>query len=208
VAEFWNPTGPAAPRAAAEELVGHAGDAAALAPVAPEPGLATGEWLHRWLASRVSVRASTSRRYAAHIRGYLVPCLGGIPLAALTAGDVQGMFIAIARDETALSRPVSAATPHRIHATLRAALNGAVRAGLIPSNPGRWPELARATRRSSGWKIRRPMRYREGKPLGAAPGFCSACQLGGVSHRLEAVLQHLPGRVECGVRVSRDDLGC
>ena len=55
----------------------------------PEPGLSTGKWLSRWLASRVSLRASTARSYAAHIRGYLVPYLGGIPLTALTAGDVQ-----------------------------------------------------------------------------------------------------------------------
>jgi len=112
----------------------------------PDPGLTTGEWLRRWLSSRVSLRASTSRGYAAHARGYLVPYLGGIPLAALTAGDVQAMFTAIARDETALGHPVSAATLHRIHATLRAALNAAVRAGLITVNPGRWPELPRAAR--------------------------------------------------------------
>ncbi len=101
---------------------------------APEPGLTTGEWLRRWLASRVSLRASTARSYAVHVRGYLVPYLGGIPLAALAAGDVQAMFTAIIRDEAALGRPVSAATLHRIHATLRAALNGAVRAGLIGVN--------------------------------------------------------------------------
>jgi hypothetical protein len=47
-------------------------------------GLGTGEWLERWLASRVSLRASTSRGYAAHVRGYLVPYLGGIPLAELS----------------------------------------------------------------------------------------------------------------------------
>jgi integrase len=110
------------------------------------PGLSTGEWLGRWLASRVSLRASTSRGYAAHVRGYLLPYLGGIPLASLTSGDVQAMFTAIIRDETVLGRPVSAATLHRVHATLRAALNGAVRAGLIGVNPGRYPELPRAAR--------------------------------------------------------------
>jgi integrase len=112
----------------------------------PEPGLSTEEWLGRWLESRVSLRASTARSYAAHIRGYLIPYLGGIPLAALSAGDVQVMFTAVMRGETALGRRVSAATLHRIHATLRAALNGAVRAGLIVANPGRFPELPRAAR--------------------------------------------------------------
>lgn len=101
----------------------------------------TGEWLERWLGLRVSLRASTRRGYAAHVRGYLVPYLGGIPLADLSPADVQGMFTAIIGGETALGRAVSAATLRRIHATLRAALNAAVRAGLITSNPGRWPEL-------------------------------------------------------------------
>ena len=112
----------------------------------PEPGLSTGDGSSRWLASRVSLRASTSRGYAAHVRSYLVPYLGGIPLAGLTAGDVQAMFTPVIRNEGALGRPVSAATLHRIHATLRAALNGAVRAGLISVNPGRYPELPRAAR--------------------------------------------------------------
>ncbi len=104
-------------------------------------GLKTAEWLERWLASRVSLRASTSRGYAAHVRGYLVPYLGGIALAELSPADVQGMFTAIIRGDGALGRPVSAATLRRIHATLRAALNAAVRAGLISVNPARWPEL-------------------------------------------------------------------
>jgi integrase len=123
---------------ALEALSGPASAAAA--------GLRTGEWLERWLASRVSLRASTSRGYAAHVRGYLVPYLGGIALAELSPADVQGMFTAIIRGDAALGRPVSAATLRRIHATLRAALNAAVRAGLITSNPGRWPELPAAAR--------------------------------------------------------------
>lgn len=103
--------------------------------------MSTGEWLERWLASRVSLRASTRHGYAAHVRGYLIPCLGAVPIADLAQGDVQGMFTAIAGCHKAAGRPVSAATLQRIHATLRAALNAAVRAGLIASNPGRWVEL-------------------------------------------------------------------
>src|SRR3984885_15179892 len=62
------------------------------------------------------------------------------------------MFTAIIRGDAALRRPVSAATLRRIHATLRAALNAAVRAGLIAVNPGRWPELPAAPRpRPQGW---------------------------------------------------------
>ena len=110
--------------AAAAALEAISGSAAS-----PVAGLGTGEWLERWLASRVSLRASTSRGYAAHVRGYLVPYLGGIPLAELSPADVQAMFAAIIRGDAALGRPVSAATLRRIHATLRAALNGAVRAG-------------------------------------------------------------------------------
>jgi hypothetical protein len=68
-----------ATRAAAAAAV----EALASLAAAPEPGLTTGEWLRRWLASRVSLRASTARSYAAHVRGYLVPYLGGIPLADL-----------------------------------------------------------------------------------------------------------------------------
>jgi integrase len=115
----------------------------ALASPAPGPGqgVRTGEWLERWLASRVSLRASTTRGYAAHVFGYLVPYLGDILLAELSPGDVQAMFTAIIRGDAALGRPVSAATLRRIHATLRAALNAAVRAGLIAVNPGQWPDL-------------------------------------------------------------------
>jgi hypothetical protein len=94
----------------------------------------------------VSLRASTSRGYAAHVRAYLVPHLGRIPLTGLSSGDVQAMFTAIIRGEASLGHPVSAATLHRVHATLRAALDAAIRAGLISVNPGRWPELPRAAR--------------------------------------------------------------
>ena len=74
------------------------------------------------------------------------PVPGRHPARGPDGGGVQAMFTAVTRDEGTLGRPASAATLHRIHATLRAALNGAVRAGLISANPGRYPELPRAAR--------------------------------------------------------------
>ena len=43
-------------------------------------------------ATRVSQRASTLRGYRSHGRLYLTPYLGRIPLAELTAGQVQAMI--------------------------------------------------------------------------------------------------------------------
>jgi integrase len=112
----------------------------------PAAGMSTGQWLERWLASRVSLRASTRHGYAAHVRRYLIPWLGAVPIADLAQADVQGMFTAITSSHHVAGRPVSAATLQRIHATIRAALNAAIRAGLIASNPGRWVELPAAIR--------------------------------------------------------------
>jgi integrase len=155
-------------------------DAISGSAASPVAGLGTGEWL----ASRVSMRASTSRGYAAHVRGYLVPYLGGIPLAELSPADVQAMFAAIIRGDAALGRPVSAATLRRIHA----ALNGAARGGLIGSNPGRWPELpAAAGPRPQVWTPALTERWeREGwRPV---VGVWTAGFLAGVrGHRLYAL---------------------
>jgi hypothetical protein len=57
--------------------------------------------------ARVAACIYRSQLRGAH-RGILIPYLGGIPLAALTTGDMQAMFTAVVRDETALGRPVSA----------------------------------------------------------------------------------------------------
>src|SRR6266849_9447902 len=63
-----------------------------------------------------------------------------------SAGHVQAMFTAIIRQHQALGTPVSAATLNRIRATLRAALNAAIRRGLITGNPATQAELPRARR--------------------------------------------------------------
>jgi integrase len=108
--------------------------------------LTVGDWLAHWLASRTSPATSTMRGYAAHVRLYLAPYLGPVLLAELSAGHVQAMFTAITRQHQELGSLVSAATLNRIRATLRAALNTAMRRGLIGENPASRAELPRARR--------------------------------------------------------------
>jgi hypothetical protein len=103
-----------------------------------------GDWLAHWLVSSTSPAASTVRGYAAHVRLYLGPYLGEVLLTKLTVGQVQAMFTAIIRQHQALGTPVSAAVLTRIRATLRAALNAAIRRGLIRDNPAACAELPRA----------------------------------------------------------------
>ncbi len=140
---------------------------------APRPGdaggrvLTVGDWLAHWLISRTSPAASTIRGYAAHVRLYLAPYLGQVPLAELSAGQVQAMFTAITRQHQALGTPVSAATLTRIRATLRAALNAAIRRELISENPASKAELPRASRpRAVVWT---PYRVDEWKRTGERP---------------------------------------
>jgi integrase len=69
-----------------------------------------------------------------------------VPLAELSAAHVQAMFTAITRQHQAAGSPGTAATLSRIRATLRAALNAAIRRGLIGDNPASQAELPRARR--------------------------------------------------------------
>jgi integrase len=95
------------------------------------------------------------------VRLYLVPYLGQVLLAELTAGQVQAMFAAIIRQHQALGTPVSAATLTRIRATLRAALNAAIGRGLLAENPACRAELPRARRpRAVVWSEHRVEQWR------------------------------------------------
>jgi integrase len=115
-----------------------------------------GQWLQRWLDQRAGRRESTCRGYASHVRLYLEPYLGRVLLAGLTARQVQAMFTAIARQHAAAGRPVSAATLTRVKATLRAALNAAVRAGYLAANPVVHVQLPPARRqRAAVWTSER-----------------------------------------------------
>jgi integrase len=117
-----------------------------------------GDYLSQWHRSR-KIEATTLRSYAGHIRTYLQPHLGHLPIDQLHVGHVQAMFDAIAERNTAIeiaqqsedpdirasvkrARTVSGATVHRIRATLRKALNDAIRSHrLIEFNPAAHVEL-------------------------------------------------------------------
>lgn len=90
-----------------------------------------GQFLDRWLADVVkpTLRASTSASYAERIRTHITPELGRIPLAKLTAQDVQRFLNR--KGQSGRLKPVSVGYLHRI---LRSALSQAVKWGLVSRN--------------------------------------------------------------------------
>jgi integrase len=97
------------------------------------------QFLVGWLESKRSIRATTRRAYEGHIRVYLIPHIGGLPLRTLRADHLDRMYESIRRGEQ--RRAPSAATIRRIHATLRTALNSAYKRRLISYNPAGQVEL-------------------------------------------------------------------
>ena len=141
-----------------------------------------GEYLDLWLAGKGGLRSSTRRSYQEHVELYLRPGLGHLRLADLRDIDIERLYAAMrrlgqdwgdskptpelarllrARKGPAPTRPLSAATVRRVHATLMSALNSAVKRKRIPYNPAAHVELATGRRpkavvwtedRSAGWR--------------------------------------------------------
>jgi integrase len=123
-----------------------------------------GQWLEEFLTRKRKIEETTRRSYEGHIRLYLAPCLGHIRLDRLKVSDVAGMFEQVeefneviteqrasadreVRASVKYRRPVSTATMHSIRATLRHALNMAIRQDrLIDFNPAAALELPAKTR--------------------------------------------------------------
>ena len=129
-----------------------------------QEGVTVGQWLDTWLAAkRRNKRESTCRGYEMHIRTWLKPQLGHLPLERLSAGHIEELFATISRYNAELARQRAAGvapmdvkidgdvrdqsrecgptTQLRVFATLRAALNAAVRQRKISWNPCSGVEL-------------------------------------------------------------------
>ena len=92
-----------------------------------QPGITVGQWLDSWLSGKQRTkRASTVRGYESHIRVHIKPAIGDVSLERVNTSHVEQVLAAV---------PGSAGTRHRVLATLRAALNAAVKAHQIIWNP-------------------------------------------------------------------------
>jgi len=123
-----------------------------------DPTLTVGGWLDQWLAGRRTISRSTRDGYEINIRLHLKPYIGDIPLHMLTVGHLEDLFDQIdAHNETIRRvratgtaaekaefkgrRLMGDANKQRVRATLRAALNAAIRRGKIMMNPAQFVEL-------------------------------------------------------------------
>lgn len=102
-------------------------------------------YLRQWMDSKRALRPSTRKSYQEHIDLYLGPHLGQLRLQNLSARNIDAMISAIMRDD---AKRLSSTTVRRIHATLRSALNAAVRRQLMSLNPALQVELPRQDKRT------------------------------------------------------------
>ncbi|MEU7813146.1 tyrosine-type recombinase/integrase [Pseudonocardia sp. NPDC049154] len=126
-------------------------------------GLQLGTYLSEWIAGRTDLADTSRRSYAGHIRNHLAPRLGHIKLDDLRVAHVAEAFAEI---------PVSDSTRQRVRATLRAALNDAMRESLIPTNPAALVRLPSGKRpKALIWTEERVSRW------SAACAALAACDL-------------------------------
>jgi integrase len=103
-----------------------------------------GAYLVQWVGGKQALRPSTRLAYEIHIRRYLVPALGSLQLTDLRPEHIHAMYAPIAISDLQTDSGITAATVHRIHATLMSALNSAVRRGYLVNNPAALVDLPRA----------------------------------------------------------------
>jgi integrase len=101
-------------------------------------GLTVADWVAKYIATRSGVAKSTLYDYEMYLRNDIAPTIGAIPLELLTHADVAGWVQSM--------KGAAGKTIANKHGLLSAALNAAVRAELIPSNPAAGTRLPRTER--------------------------------------------------------------
>jgi integrase len=91
-----------------------------------------GQWLQEWLSiKKAQVEPNTFAFHEYNVRLRLQPTLGRIPLAKLRSSHVASLYSALT------AKSVSAASQKHAGVTLSAALNDAVKMGMLISNPAK-----------------------------------------------------------------------
>ena len=103
-------------------------------------GMTVADWVGQYIASRSGVTKSTLYDYSMYLRNDIAPTIGLMPLELLTHADVAAWVQAMA-DTGSKGKTIA-----NKHGLLSAALNAAVRAELIPSNPAAGTRLPRTER--------------------------------------------------------------
>jgi integrase len=87
------------------------------------------QYFTSWLeVMRAKIRPRTWKRYEQYVRVHLVPILGGVVLAKLTAQHLQSLYAA------RLNQGSSQTTVHHLHMLIHKALDAAVRLELVSRN--------------------------------------------------------------------------
>jgi integrase len=90
-------------------------------------------WLEDWAKQNVS--PLTFRSYEMHVRRYIVPRIGNVPIQKLKAQTLQALYGALGRDGGLDGRPLSPRTIGLVHRVLGRALGHAQTWGTIATNP-------------------------------------------------------------------------
>ena len=94
-----------------------------------------GRYLDRWLVGVApSVRSSTWKSFAGHVRLYLKPHLEHVPLQSLDRSTVKAVYATLAEPRPG-RRSLSDKTIHNVHLTLHRALVDAVDDRFLSRNP-------------------------------------------------------------------------
>jgi integrase len=95
-----------------------------------------GDYLHDWLATRSSngLKPKTVASYRQVITDYIEPHLGQVPIQALTAVALDGLYATLLEEGGKRRRGLSNRSVRYTHTIIRAALGDATKKGLLPRN--------------------------------------------------------------------------